>query len=78
MGNMTEKRGQNVGKNIVEKWGNRKKTGVTREKRGDKREKRGAKREQKRCQIRDKIIGKKWATCEENWGNRGAKKMRES
>ena len=46
MGNMTEKRGQNVGKNIVEKWGNRKKTGVTRGKEGTKGRK-GGQRESK-------------------------------
>ena len=69
-----------MGKNIGEKWGNRKKTGVTRNsgERWDKREKRGAKREQKRCQMGGKIIGKKWAICEENWHNRATKKMRES
>ena len=32
-----------MGKNIVEKWGNRKKRGVTRGREGAKREKRGGK-----------------------------------
>ena len=40
---MTEKRGQNVGKNIVEKWGNRKKRGVAWGREGAKREKRRGK-----------------------------------
>ena len=45
---MTEKRGQNVGKNIVEKWGNRKKRGVTRGKGGGKKGEKGGQRESKR------------------------------
>ena len=43
-----------MGKNIVEKWGNRKKRGVTRGREGAKREKRGGKERAK------EVRGVKW------------------
>ena len=46
-GNMTDKRGQNMGQNSKEKWGNRKKMGERGGKKWAKREKRGQ-RESKR------------------------------
>ena len=75
---LQKKGGQNVGQISEEKWGNRKKMGGNRGQKGGKEGEKRAKREQRRCHMGVKIMGKKWATCEVNWGNRGAKKVRES
>ena len=78
-GQHDRKKGAKMWARTVRKSGEiERKWGETGGKKGGKEGEKRAKREQRRCHMGVKIMGKKWATCEVNWGNRGAKKVRES